>query len=83
MADESDNVCRVTPFENVDEVLSLLWGDDVKEDIFERWSQGIIIRGRELERSVSDRNYKTERKGQLTFSCLKNIVTHEYMCSLP
>lgn len=56
MADESDNVCRVTPFENVDEVLSLLWGDDVKEDIFERWSQGIIIRGRELERSVSDRN---------------------------
>lgn len=56
MADESDNVCRVTPFENVDEVLSLLWGDDVKEDIFERWSQGIVNRGRELERSVSDRN---------------------------
>lgn len=46
MADESDN--RVTPFENVDEVLSLLWGDDVKEDIFERWSQGIINRGREF-----------------------------------
>ncbi|CAH3017394.1 unnamed protein product [Porites evermanni] len=41
MADESDN--RVTPFENVDEVLSLLWGDDVKEDIFERWSQGFVF----------------------------------------
>ena len=40
MADEFDNVCRVSALENVEEVLSLLWGDNVKEDIFERWSQG-------------------------------------------
>lgn len=39
MADEN-NVCRVSAFENVDEILSLLWGESVREDIFERWSQG-------------------------------------------
>ena len=39
MADEN-NVCRVSAFENADEVLSLLWGENLSEDIFERWSQG-------------------------------------------
>jgi len=39
MADEH-MVCRVSSFENVGEILSLLWGENVKEDIFERWSQG-------------------------------------------
>lgn len=39
MADE-DDVCRVSAFEKADEVLSLLWGQNVSEDIFERWSQG-------------------------------------------
>ena len=39
MADEQ-SVCRVSSFENVGEILSLLWGENVKEDIFERWSQG-------------------------------------------
>ena len=39
MADEQ-KVCRVSSFENVGEILSLLWGENVKEDIFERWSQG-------------------------------------------
>lgn len=39
MADE-ESFCRVSAFESVDEVLRLLWGENVKEDIFERWSQG-------------------------------------------
>ena len=39
MADEN-NVCRVSACENVDEILSLLWGESIREDIFERWSQG-------------------------------------------
>lgn len=43
MADEQ-NVCRVSSFENVGEILSLLWGEDVKEDIFERWSQGKVLK---------------------------------------
>lgn len=36
-----DNVCPVSPFENVEEILRLLWGENVKDDIFKRWSQGI------------------------------------------
>ena len=39
MADEQ-NVCQVSSFENVGEILSLFWGENVKEDIFKRWSQG-------------------------------------------
>ena len=36
-----DNACPVSPFENVEEILRLLWGKNVKDDIFKRWSQGI------------------------------------------
>ncbi|XP_068670220.1 ubiquitin carboxyl-terminal hydrolase MINDY-3-like [Montipora foliosa] len=42
MADVN-NVCQVSNLENVDEVLRLLWGESVKEDIFERWSQGFVF----------------------------------------
>lgn len=41
MADDED-VCRVMSSENFDEVLNLVWGTNVKEEIFERWSQGIV-----------------------------------------
>ncbi|XP_058954761.2 ubiquitin carboxyl-terminal hydrolase MINDY-3 [Pocillopora verrucosa] len=42
MADDED-VCRVMSSENFDEVLNLVWGTNVKEEIFERWSQGFVF----------------------------------------
>ncbi|KAK2570214.1 Ubiquitin carboxyl-terminal hydrolase MINDY-3 [Acropora cervicornis] len=38
-----DNACPVSPFENVEEILRLLWGKNVKDDIFKRWSQGFVF----------------------------------------
>ncbi|KAM7447981.1 hypothetical protein ABFA07_003888 [Porites harrisoni] len=74
MADESDNVCRVTPFENVDEVLSLLWGDDVKEDIFERWSQGFVFSTEEPSALVQEQGGPCAVLASVQAYILKNIL---------
>lgn len=73
MADEQ-NVCRVSSFENVGEILSLLWGEDVKEDIFERWSQGFVFSTEEPSALIQEQGGPCAIIASVQAYILKNIL---------
>jgi len=73
MADEQ-NVCRVSSFENVGEILSLLWGENVKEDIFERWSQGFMFSMEEPSALIQEQGGPCAIIASVQAYILKNIL---------
>ncbi|KAL9967773.1 hypothetical protein ACROYT_G026065 [Oculina patagonica] len=73
MADE-DSVCRVSSFENFGEVLSLLWGENLKEDIFERWSQGFVFSMEEPSALIQEQGGPCAIIASVQAYILKNIL---------
>ena len=43
MAAEGDNECCTAKVPELEELVKLVWGGSVKEDVFKRWSQGLLI----------------------------------------
>lgn len=40
---ETEEECNSSSLKGTDELVKLVWGKSIKEDVFERWSQGIYF----------------------------------------